>query len=73
MSTFDKIMIFLGAGCTALTGTALATHETIPLWLSLVSLFVGSGALAITRVTGVNIEQTTVKTTVTHDPGDHAQ
>jgi formate-dependent nitrite reductase membrane component NrfD len=50
MSTFDKLMVFLGAGCTALTGTALATHETIPLWLSLVSLFVGSGALAITRI-----------------------
>jgi formate-dependent nitrite reductase membrane component NrfD len=68
MSTFDKLMVFLGAGCTALTGTALATHETIPLWLSLLSLFVGSGALAITRVTGVQVEST--KLEITHTPGD---
>jgi formate-dependent nitrite reductase membrane component NrfD len=50
MSTFDKLMVFLGAGCTALTGTALAAQGSIPKWLSLVSLFVGSGALAITRL-----------------------
>ena len=68
MSTFDKMMVFLGAGCTALTGTALATGGAIPLWLSLLSLFVGSGALALTRVTGVQVESTKIE--VTHTPGE---
>ena len=55
MSTFDKLMLFLGLGCTALNTVALSNPTAVPLWLSLVVSFIGAGAMGITKITGVNV------------------
>lgn len=43
-------MVFIGAGTTALSGVAIAAPGQLPKWLSLSALFLGAGALAITRL-----------------------
>ena len=55
MSTFDKLLVLCGLGCTALNTVAVANPKAIPLWLSLLSLFVSNGAMGLAKLTGVNV------------------
>ena len=47
MTSFDKLMLFLGTSCTTLTGAAVLDPTLLPKLVTVLALAVGGGCMAL--------------------------